>query len=117
MQLILDTFVQINVDISGLWTRRIQLGQHDPGEYISSEPEILEVEMSEKRRVPVLLWPFYALWRLVGFVFELVGRFIAVVLGIVLVLIGIILSVTILGAIVGIPLIIAGVMLMFRGIF
>jgi uncharacterized membrane protein HdeD (DUF308 family) len=48
---------------------------------------------------------------------ELTGRFIAIVLGLVLMLAGFLVSLTIIGAIVGIPLIIIGFMLAIRGIF
>jgi hypothetical protein len=71
----------------------------------------------ERRTVPWLLWPFYALWRLVGFVLELTGRIIAAVLGLILVMIGILISLTIVGAIIGIPLALLGLMLMARAIF
>lgn len=62
-------------------------------------------------------WPFIALWRLLATIVELTGRFIAIVLGLVLMLAGFLVSLTIIGAIVGIPLIIIGFMLAIRGIF
>ena len=34
------------------------------------------------RHVPILLWPFYAIWRLLTFVVELIGRLLCGVLGI-----------------------------------
>jgi hypothetical protein len=69
------------------------------------------------KRVPWILWPFYALWQLVGLLFKLTGRLIAAVLGLVLVTVGIIISLTIIGAIIGIPLVLLGLMLMVRAIF
>jgi uncharacterized membrane protein HdeD (DUF308 family) len=71
----------------------------------------------ERRDVPLLLWPFYALWRLLGFVLELTGRVLGIILGLVLVIAGIVASLTVIGAVVGIPLIVLGFMLMVRGLF
>jgi uncharacterized membrane protein HdeD (DUF308 family) len=59
----------------------------------------------------VILWPFRAIFNLVFFIIELVGRFLAAVIGLVLILAGVLVSLTIVGAIVGIPLIIVGVTL------
>jgi len=73
--------------------------------------------MTEDKKVPILLWPFVALWRLVGFILEMAGRLVAVILGFVLILVGILLSLTIAGAIVGVPLGLFGIMLVFRGLF
>jgi hypothetical protein len=64
-----------------------------------------------------LLWPFIALWRLVTTILGLTGRFVAMVLGLVLMLVGFLISLTIVGAIVGVPLFIVGFMLVLRGIF
>ena len=64
-----------------------------------------------------LWWPVVALWRLVTTILELTGRFVAMVLGLVLMLAGALVSLTIVGAIVGIPLFIIGFMLVLRGIF
>jgi len=68
-----------------------------------------------------LLWPFIAirraLWRLVTTIIGLTGRFVAMVLGLVLMLAGFLVSLTIVGAIVGVPLFIVGFMLVLKGIF
>lgn len=48
---------------------------------------------------------------------ELVGRFVAIVLGLVLMLVGALISLTIIGAIVGLPLFIVGALLTLKGIF
>jgi len=68
-------------------------------------------------KVAWYLWPFYALWRLLGFILELTGRVVGVVLGLVLVIVGIVVSLTVVGAIVGIPLAILGLLLIVRGLF
>lgn len=70
-----------------------------------------------KSHIPWFLWPFVALWKLLAVIIELTGRFVAMVLGIVLIIVGGILSLTVIGAIVGIPLAIIGLMLLLRGIF
>jgi hypothetical protein len=62
-------------------------------------------------------WPLIALWRLLATIVELTGRFVAIVLGLVLMLAGFLVSLTIIGAIIGIPLMIIGLMLAIRGIF
>lgn len=73
--------------------------------------------MSEEKKSRWYLWPFEAVWRLVTWVFELTGRLVAVILGLVLILIGTLLSLTVVGAIVGVPLGVFGILLVFRGLF
>jgi hypothetical protein len=73
--------------------------------------------MTQGSHVPVLLWPFWAVWRLVTLILALTGRLVAAVLGLVLLIVGVLLTVTVVGAIVGIPLIIFGFLLVLRGIF
>lgn len=70
-----------------------------------------------RRRVPWILWPFVAIWRLVALIVELTGRLIAVVLGSVLILAGLLVSLTVIGAIVGLPLALFGLLLVVRGLF
>ncbi len=66
---------------------------------------------------PWILWPFVALWRLVAGLIALTGRLLAAVLGLVLMIVGVLLSITVIGAVAGIPLIIFGFMLLVRGLF
>ena len=73
--------------------------------------------MSEERKTHWIFWPFVALWRLVTWILELTGRLVAVVLGVVFMAVGAILSVTVIGAILGVPLFLFGVLLTFRGLF
>jgi hypothetical protein len=70
-----------------------------------------------KKHIPWYLWPFAALWKLLAVIVEMTGRFVAMVLGIVLIVVGLIVSLTIVGAIVGVPLAIIGLLLLLRGIF
>ena len=72
---------------------------------------------ANQEKVAWYLWPFHALWRLLGFILELTGRVVGVVLGLVLVIVGIVVSLTVVGAIVGIPLVILGLLLIVRGLF
>lgn len=75
------------------------------------------MEDSEQRRIPLLLWPFYAVWRLLTFILGLTGRLICAVLGLAIMAAGVALTMTIAGAIVGIPLIVFGFLLLIRSLF
>jgi len=70
-----------------------------------------------KKHIPWYLWPFAALWKLLAVIVEMTGRFVAMVLGLVLIVVGVIVSLTIVGAIIGIPLAFVGLLLLLRGIF
>lgn len=72
---------------------------------------------SKKQRTSWLLWPFMALWKLLAGIIGLTGRFVAAILGLVLMIIGLIATLTVIGAIIGIPLIIFGFLLILRGLF
>ena len=67
--------------------------------------------------VPILLWPFYAIWRLLTFVVELIGRLLCALLGIGLMIAGVTITLSIIGAPVGIPLASVGFLLLVRSIF
>jgi hypothetical protein len=73
--------------------------------------------MGNDRDVPILLWPIYAIWRLVTFVLELVGRLLCGVIGIGLMAAGVAITITVLAAPVGIPLAAFGFLLLVRAIF
>jgi hypothetical protein len=73
--------------------------------------------MGSDRDVPILLWPFYAIWRLLTFVVELVGRLLCGVIGLGLMVAGIAITITVLAAPVGIPLAAVGFLLLVRAIF
>ena len=70
-----------------------------------------------RRPVPLLLWPFWAIWRLLALIVGLTGRLVAVILGIVFLIVGVLVSVTVVGAIIGIPLALLGFLLLLRGLF
>ncbi|MBI3944128.1 MAG: hypothetical protein HY326_14015 [Chloroflexi bacterium] len=68
-------------------------------------------------KVPWYLWPFWALWRLITGIVKLTGRLVAVILGVVLIITGGIVTLTVIGAIVGVPLMLIGFLLVARGLF
>jgi len=72
---------------------------------------------SRNGRVPVLLWPFYAVWRLLTLVVELIGRLLCGILGIGLMIAGVAITLSIIGAPLGIPLASVGFLLLVRSIF
>ena len=72
---------------------------------------------STKDRVPILLWPFYAIWRLLTLVVELIGRLLCGILGIGLMIAGVTITLSIIGAPVGIPLASIGFLLLVRALF
>ena len=74
--------------------------------------------MTEKgKKTPWVLWPFVAIWRLLTLILELTGRLVAIILGCVLMIVGVIVSLTVIGAIVGVPIAIFGFLLVMRGLF
>jgi len=78
----------------------------------------LEVEMTtHKRHIPWYLWPFAAIWKLLAIIVEMTGRLAAMILGFMLMIVGVLVSLTIVGAIVGVPLAIVGLLLFLKGIF
>jgi multidrug efflux pump subunit AcrB len=85
---------------------------------VNSKQQV-EKDMTEKdvKRVPWFLWPFVAVWELLAAVLNVTGRLLAVVLGVTLMVVGIVLIVTIVGAPLGIPFVILGLLLMIRSIF
>ena len=74
--------------------------------------------MSESDRdVPILLWPFYAIWRLLTFVLEVVGRLLCALIGLALMAAGTAITITVLAAPVGVPIAAIGFLLLVRAIF
>jgi hypothetical protein len=70
-----------------------------------------------KKRTHWLVWPFVAIWKLISGIVLLTGRLLAVVLGLVLMIAGLIITLIVVGAIVGIPIMVVGFMLTVRGFF
>jgi hypothetical protein len=73
--------------------------------------------METNRKVPLLLWPFYAMMQLVIWILKVTGRLVGFILGIVMAVAGVLLCMTLIGAILGVPLVILGVMLAFKSLF
>lgn len=67
--------------------------------------------------IPLLLWPFYAVWRLLTFVLNLVGRLLCSILGIALMIAGVLITMSVVGAPLGIPLASLGFLLLIRALF
>lgn len=67
--------------------------------------------------VPILLWPFYAIWRLLTLVLELVGRLLCAIIGIGLMIAGTVVTFTAVAAPVGIPVAVIGFLLLMRALF
>jgi hypothetical protein len=67
--------------------------------------------------IPILLWPFYALWRLLTIILEITGRIICAVLGLALMAAGVAVSLSIVAAPIGIPLAVFGFLLLVRALF
>ena len=67
--------------------------------------------------VPILLWPVYAIWRLLTFILEVIGRLLCALLGIGLMAAGVAIAVTIVAAPVGIPIAALGFLLLIRALF
>jgi hypothetical protein len=67
--------------------------------------------------VPLLLWPFYAIWRLLTLVLKVIGRILCAVLGIGLMIAGVAVTLSVVGAPLGIPLATFGFLLLVRALF
>lgn len=61
----------------------------------------------------LITWPF----KLIGFIFSMVGRLFSLILGLVVIVFGALLTATVVGAIVGIPLILLGAGMLLSAIF
>ena len=72
---------------------------------------------SSDRSVPWFLWPFYAVWRLLTFILNAIGRLLCGVLGIVLMVVGVAVALTVVGAPLGVPMAIVGFLLLMRAFF
>ena len=72
---------------------------------------------SAERQIPWILWPVYAVWKLLTFILNITGRIICAILGLVLMAAGVTISLSIIGAIVGIPLTAFGFLMTIRALF
>ncbi|MBE6906133.1 MAG: hypothetical protein E7476_07690 [Ruminococcaceae bacterium] len=65
----------------------------------------------------ILFWPFELIWWIIGLVFDLLGFIISLTIGLILTILGAVLTFTIVGAFIGIPLIVFGLLLAVRSFF
>ena len=72
---------------------------------------------STQGNVPILLWPFYAIWRLLTIVLNVVGRLLCALLGIAIMIGGVAITLSVVGAPLGIPLASLGFLLLVRALF
>jgi len=73
--------------------------------------------MPTDNRIPILLWPFYAIWRFLTFVLNVVGRLLCALLGLALMMGGVAITLSVIGAPFGIPLAAFGFLLLIRALF
>lgn len=69
------------------------------------------------RRVPVLLWPFVIVWRLLGLLLDVMSRIVCALLGLSLMVAGVAIAMTVVAAPVGIALSVLGFLLLVRALF
>ena len=72
---------------------------------------------STQSNVPILFWPFYAIWRLLTFILNVVGRLLCALLGIAIMIGGVAITLSVVGAPLGIPLASLGFLLLVRALF
>jgi len=65
----------------------------------------------------IILFPFKIILLLLEFVLNLTGRIVCAVIGLVFMAVGLILMLTIIGAFIGIPLLVLGILLLLRACF
>ena len=65
----------------------------------------------------VLTWPFRMVWSFIGIDFLGIGKLLSMLLGVILAAIGVALCCTIIGAIIGVPLVVLGVAMFLRSLF
>jgi len=70
-----------------------------------------------ENRIPLLLWPFYAVWRFLTFILNVVGRLLCALLGLALMVGGVAITLSVVGAPLGIPLAALGFLLLIRAVF
>ena len=72
---------------------------------------------STESRVPWILWPFYAIWKLLTLILEILGRILCALMGIALMATGVAISLSVIGAPLGVPLAAFGFLLTIRALF
>jgi len=78
---------------------------------------MINKQNNQDKQYPWFLQPLVILWEFLASILKLTGRLVGAIIGLVLMIIGIILTVTVIGAPVGIPVLIIGFLLTIRSIF
>ncbi len=73
--------------------------------------------MEKKKAVPWFMWPFMAIWNLLALILNITGRVLAGILGVGLMIVGIAITMTVVGAPIGIPIAIFGLLLTIKSVF
>jgi hypothetical protein len=67
--------------------------------------------------VPLIFWPFWAIWKLLETILKFTGRLVAITVGLAFLIAGMVLCFTVLGLPTGLPLAAVGLLLVVRGLF
>lgn len=65
----------------------------------------------------ILTWPFVAAGALIGLILSVMGRMLSFVMGLVVAMLGVVLCISVVGLVLGVPMVIFGGGLMMRSIF
>ncbi len=72
---------------------------------------------SDDKYIPWILWPFYAIWRVLTFILELTSRIIAAIIALALMAAGVSITLSVVGAPLGISIAAFGFLLLVRALF
>lgn len=72
---------------------------------------------NDDKKIPWILWPFYAIWRVLTFILELTSRIIAAIIALALMAAGVSITLSVVGAPLGIPIAAFGFLLLVRALF
>lgn len=72
---------------------------------------------STYRRTPVILWPLVAVWKLISFVVNATGILLGLLIGFIFMVAGVALSMTVIGSVIGVPLLFLGILITLRAIY
>lgn len=67
--------------------------------------------------IKLLCWPFVLIFKLIGLIINIVGKFAGGLIGLGLIVLGLFITFTIIGAPLGIPMVIFGFLIMIKAIF
>jgi hypothetical protein len=71
----------------------------------------------DEKDIPLLLWPFFALWRLLTLILAITGRIVCAFIGLALMTAGVAITLSVVAAPIGIPLVVFGFLLLIRALF